>query len=163
MKKSVLNYVCIGAFICVGVFACVKKTTYSTTPEISYNSFIPFVGDSADIDINFKDGDGDIGVSSSDSTRTMWINYYYKDTVTQKYVAFCYGCTSTNHDSLKTSYVIRAPKDSYLGKPISGEIIVRLQQFRHSRKIKNVKYVVYLYDKAGNKSNVIETPELIVP
>ncbi len=160
MKKSVLNYVGIGALICIGVFACVKKTTYSTTPEISFNSFSPYIGDSADIDINFKDGDGDIGVSSSDSTRTMWINYYYKDTVTQKYVAFCYGCGT---DSLKTSYVIRAPKDSYLGKPISGEIIVRLQQYRHSRKIKNLKYVVYLYDKAGNKSNVIETPELVVP
>jgi hypothetical protein len=91
MKKSVLNYVCIGALICVGVFACVKKTTYDTTPEISFNSFTPYMGDSADIDINFKDGDGDIGVSSSDSTRTMWINYYYKDTITQKYVAFCYG------------------------------------------------------------------------
>jgi hypothetical protein len=160
MIKSVLNYVCIGALICVGVFACVKKTTYSTTPEISFNSFSPYIGDSADIDINFKDGDGDIGVSSSDSTRTMWINYYYKDTITQKYVAFCYGCGT---DSLKTSYVIRAPKDSYLGKPISGEIIVRLQQYRHSRKIKNIKYVVYLYDKAGHKSNVIETPELLVP
>ena len=160
MKKSVLNYVCIGALLCFGVFACVKKTTYSTTPEISFNSFSPYVGDSADIDINFKDGDGDIGVSSSDSTRTMWINYYYKDTITLKYVAFCYGCGT---DSLKTSYVVRAPKDSYLGKPISGEIIVRLQQYRHSRKIKNIKYVVYLFDKAGHKSNVIETPELIVP
>ncbi len=160
MKKSVLNYVCVGALLCFGVFACVKKTTYSTTPEISFNSFIPYTGDSADIDINFKDGDGDIGVSSSDSTRTMWINYYYKDTITQKYIAFCYGCGT---DSLKTSYVIRAPKDSYLGKPISGEIIVRLQQYRHSRKIKNIKYVVYLYDKAKNKSNVIETPEILVP
>jgi hypothetical protein len=160
MKKSVLNYVCVGALICIGVFACVKKTTYSTTPEISFNSFTPYVGDSADIDINFKDGDGDIGVGSNDSMRTMWINYYYKDTVTQKYVAFCYGCGT---DSLKTSYVIRAPKDSYLGKPISGEIIVRLQQYRHSRKIKNIKYVVYLFDKAGHESNIIETPELIVP
>ncbi len=160
MKKSTLNYLFIITLFCVGVFACVKKTNYPVVPEISYNTFIPYVGDSADINIKFTDGDGDIGVGANDTTRTIWINYYYKDTITQKYTAFCFACGT---DSLRTSYVIRSPKDSYVGKPISGELIVRLQQYRHSRKIKHIKYVVYLYDKAGNKSNVVETPEIIVP
>lgn len=160
MKKSVLNYVLISVLVCVGLFACVKKTTFSTTPEISYNTFVPYTDESADINIKFTDGDGDIGVGNTDTMRTLWVNYYYKDTITQKYTAFCYACGT---DSLKNSYVVRAPKDSYTGKPISGEVMVRLQQYRHSRKIKKIKYVVYLYDKAGNKSNVITTPELIVP
>ena len=160
MKKSALNYILISVFICIGIIACVKKTAYPIIPEISYNTFVPYIDNSADINIKFTDGDGDIGVSTTDSTKTLWINYYYKDTVTNKYVGFY---DNIMNDTLKTPYVVRSPKDSYLGKPISGEIIVRLQQYRHSRKIKHVKYVIYLYDKAGHKSNVITTPELVVP
>jgi hypothetical protein len=58
--------------------------------------------------------------------------------------------------------VVKAPEDSYKGKPISGEVSVRLQQLRHSKKIKNIKYVIYLFDAAGNKSNIVTTPELYV-
>lgn len=143
------------------VFSCVKKTVYDAVPEIEYNSFIPYTDETADINIKFKDGDGDIGVqATTDTTKNFWVNYYYKDTVTQKYVAFCYGCGT---DSLKTSYGVRAPNGSFAGKPISGEISVRLQQYRHSKKIKHIKYVVYLYDKAKHKSNVVTSPEITVP
>lgn len=148
---------CLASFV---FFSCIKKTTYETTPEISYNSFTPYTDETADISIKFKDGDGDIGASGNDTTRNLWVNYYYKDTVTQKYIAFCYGCGT---DSLKTAYVVKAPTGSYEGKPISGEVSVRLQQYRHSKKIKHIKYVIYLLDKAKNKSNVITTPELTVP
>lgn len=161
MKRSFFKYLLLFAIVSYVFYACVKKTTYPTTPEIEYKAFYPFVGDSADLQIKFKDGDGDIGVSQSDSTRTLWAIYYYKDTVTQKYRA--YTPCPNNCDTLRTGYIVKSPSDSYKGKPISGEISVRLQQFRHSKKIKNVKYVIYLFDKAGNKSNVITSPELIVP
>ena len=159
-KKYYINYLLIVVLICVGIFACVKKTNYPVEPVISFNSFTPYQDESADINIKFTDGDGDIGVDITDTKLTMWVNYYYKDTITQIYRAFCYGCGT---DSLKNPYIVRAPKDSYLGKPISGEIVVNLQGYRHSKKIKYIKYVIYLFDKAGNKSNVITTPELIVP
>lgn len=142
------------------VYSCIKKTTYSTVPEIEYKNFVPNTDESAEISIKFKDGDGDIGTAGNDTTRNLWVNYYYKDTVSLKYVAFCFGCGT---DSLKTAYVVKQTEGSYQGKPISGELSVKLQQYRHSKKIKNIKYVIYLYDKAGNKSNVITTPELIVP
>ncbi len=145
------------SFFC---FSCLKKTSYETTPEIEYTSFTPYVDETADISIKFKDGNGDIGAASADTTRNLWVNYYYKDTVTNNYVAFCFGCGT---DSLKTAYVVKAPTGSYQGKPISGEVSVRLQQYRHSKKIKKIKYVIYLFDKEGNKSNVITTPELAVP
>lgn len=143
------------------IFSCVKKTVYDAVPEIEYSSFTPYTDETADISIKFKDGDGDIGVQgTADSTKNFWVNYYYKDTITQKYVAFCYGCGT---DSLKTSYGVRAPDGSFAGKPISGEISVHLQQYRHSKKIKHIKYVVYLFDKAKHKSNIITTPEITVP
>jgi hypothetical protein len=160
MKRSFFKYLLVFVITSVVFYACVKKTTYPTTPVIEYQAFYPFVGDSADLQIKFKDGDGDIGVPEDDSTRNLRVIYYYKDTVTHLYRAYTpcpNGC-----DTLRIGYIIKSPSDAYKGKPISGEISVRLQKFRHSKKIKNVKYVIYLYDKAGNKSNVVITPELLV-
>ncbi len=159
MKTSFFKYLLLFAIVSVVVYACVKKTTYPTTPEIEYKDFYPYVGDSADLQVKFKDGDGDIGVSENDTTRTFWVTYYYRDTITQKYVGYY---RPLFNDTLRTGYIVKSPNDSYKGKPISGEVSVRLQQFRHSKKIKNVKYVIYLFDKAGNKSNVITTPELTI-
>lgn len=161
MKRSFFTYLLI--FGCLGVvtIACVKKTSYPTVPEIEYKEFSQFGGDSADVKIKFTDGDGDIGVSESDSTKTFWLTYYYKDSITQKYRAYtpCLnGC-----DTLRTGYIIKSPVDSYKGKPISGEVSVRLLQIRHSKKIKNIKYVIYLFDASGNKSNVITSPEISIP
>jgi hypothetical protein len=160
MKISFFKYLFLFGFV-VLFLACVKKTSYPTVPEIEYQAFYPYAGDSADIQIKFTDGDGDIGGTDSDSTRNFWATYYYKDSVTQTYRAYTEcpnGC-----DTLRTGYVIKAPSAAYIGKPISGEVNVRLQQFRHSKKVKNIKYVIYLYDAAGNKSNVVTTPEIAVP
>lgn len=159
MKRSFFKYLLFFGFIGI-VIACVKKTSYPTVPEIEYQAFYPYAGDSADIQIKFTDGDGDIGGGETDSTRNFWVTYYYKDTVTNKYTAYY---IAQDNDTLRTGYVIKAPNSEYKGKPISGEVNVRLQQFRHSKKVKNVKYVIYLYDAAGNKSNVVTTPEIPVP
>ncbi len=159
MMVSFFKYLLIiiaGAFI---TYACVKKTTYPTSPTIDYRDFIPYEGDSADLKISFTDGDGDIGVSENDSTRTFWYTYYYLDTLQNKYVGYY---RPLFNDTLRLGYIIKAPADSYKGKPISGEISVRLQQFRHIKKVKNVKYVFYLFDEAGNKSNVVTSPEIVV-
>jgi hypothetical protein len=158
MKTSFFKYLLLILSASI-VFACVKKTSYPATPDIKFKDFLVFDGDSADIQVKFTDGDGDIGVSDGDSTRTFWVTYYYKDTISNNYTAYY---SSFNNDTLRTGYIIKSPNDSYKGKPISGEISVRLQQLRHSRKIKNVKYVIHLYDEAGNKSNVISSPEFTI-
>ena len=160
IMKSFINYLFIFGFIAVTVVSCVKKTTYPKAPQIEYKDFFPFTGDSGEIQIKFTDGDGNIGVGQDDTTNSLYVTYYYKDTLTNQYV----GYYSQNiNDTLKTGYVVRAPADSYKGKPISGEVSVKLQAYRHSKKIKNVKYVIYLYDSEGNKSNVLTTPEISVP
>ena len=144
MKVSFFKYLLLIIFGSI-VFACVKKTSYPNVPVIEYKNFLPYVGD--------------IGVGESDSTRTFWVTYYYKDTITNNYVGYY---RPLFNDTLRTGYIIKSPTDSYKGKPISGEVSVRLQQLRHSRRIKNVKYVIFLYDEAGNRSNIITSPELTV-
>ena len=160
MMRSFCKYLFLFGVITLLTFSCVKKKTYPTTPEIEYQDFYPYVGDSADIQIKFTDGDGDIGVSSSSNTENLFITYYYLDVVTNKYVGYY---SPFINDTLRTGYVVRAPKDSYEGKPISGELSVRLQQSRHSTTIKHVKYVIYLLDNKGNKSMPITTPVINIP
>lgn len=160
MNTSFFKYLFGLSIILIMAYSCIKKKEYTTTPFIEYKDFIPYTDESADLQILFNDGDGDIGVGESDSTLTLFTTYYYFDTITKVYRAFLK--TSPN-DTLRTNYLVKAPSDSYKGKPISGEISVRLQQFRHSKKIKKVKYVVYLLDKAGNRSNSLTSPELLVP
>lgn len=160
MLKSFLNYLFIAGVISLFFFSCVKKKSYPTIPEIEYKDFYIFEGDSAAIEIKFKDGDGDIGVEAEDSTRSLYYTYYYFDTITQKYSGFY---SNDLNDTVRIGYVLKSPTDAYKGKPISGEINVRMQQYRHSKKIKKLKYTVFLIDKAGNKSNVVTSPEIIAP
>lgn len=160
MKKSFLQILFIAGMLMFVFNACVKKKDYPKIPSIEYKDFIPYTDESGDLQIKFSDGNGDIGVNEGDSTKTFFVTYYYQDTVSKKFVG--YYSTAIN-DTLRTGYIINTPSDAYLNKPISGEISVRLQQFRHSRKIKHIKYVMYLMDKEGNKSNVVTSPDITVP
>lgn len=159
MQKSFFKFLFL-LFLIAGLYACVKKTNYPASPVIEYKDFVPFVGDSAFLEIKFTDGDGDIGVPENDTTKTLFFTYYYKDTITQKYTAYY---SALFNDTLRTGYIVKSPTDDYNGKPISGEISIDIQQYRHSKKIKYIKYVMYLLDRAGNKSNVLTTPEIKVP
>lgn len=154
---SKLKYLVVVALIAF-TYSCVKKKTYSQDPEITYKAFTLDTGTTANMTITFADGDGDIGKENSDTTRNLFMNYYYKDTITQQFVAFWNGT-----DSLKSGYTVHKPNDEYNGKPISGEVTLHMGFYRHSKKIKTIRYVIYMYDNSGHKSNVVTTPDLVVP
>ncbi|MES2515334.1 MAG: hypothetical protein V4580_14370 [Bacteroidota bacterium] len=157
MKTSFFKYLLLTAVIAIVAYGCVKKTTYPTTPTIEYKGFNAFYGDSADLQITFKDGDGDIGVGENDATPTFFYTYYYKDTATNNYIAYF---RPLFNDTLRIGYNVKSPSDSYKGKPINGEMSIRLQASRHDTWVKHVKYVFYLLDASGNKSNVVTSPEI---
>lgn len=160
MLKAFWKYLFFAALLSFAVASCIKKKTYPVAPEIEYKEFIPYQGDTADLVIKFTDGDGDIGGSETSATENLFVTYYYKDAVTGKYVAYY---SPMLNDTVRTGYIVRSPTDSYKGKPISGEYSVRLQQYRHTTAVKQLKYVIVMYDNAGNKSNVLTTDEITVP
>jgi len=136
-----------------------KLKTFSQTPVIEYKSFNPLLGDTAaDLVITFSDGDGDIGKEKEDKANNLFMTYYYFDGT--KFRAFF---DSFNNDTLRIPYTIRKPIDDYEGKPISGEVAVKLNQYRPTKTHKRIKYVMYMLDNANHKSNVLTTPELQVP
>jgi hypothetical protein len=156
-----IKYALIITALLAGVYSCVKKKTYSQNPEIEFKSFTPLLGDTAaDLVIGFSDGDGDIGKDKEDKTNNLFMTYYYFDTLTQKFRAI-YDPIAL--DTVRIPYTVRKPVDDYNGKSISGEVDVRINQYRPTKKQKRIKYVVYLLDNANHKSNVLTTPELQVP
>jgi hypothetical protein len=142
-------------------YACVKKKTFSQSPVIEYKSFTPLLGDTAaDLVIGFSDGDGDIGKEKEDKANNLFITYYYFDTLTNKFRAWY---DSFQNDTLRIPYTVRKPIDDYSGKPISGEVAVKINQYRPTKTHKRIKYVMYILDNADHKSNLLTTPELQVP
>jgi hypothetical protein len=156
-----IKYILMMAGLMACFYACVKKKTFSQNPEITYKSFTPLLGDTAaELVIGFSDGDGDIGKEKEDKANNLFMTYYYYDTVTQNFHAFFSAFTN---DTVRIPYTIRKPIDDYEGKPISGEVAVKINQYRPTKTHKRIKYVMYLVDNANNKSNVLTTPELLVP
>lgn len=156
-----IKYVLIIIATLAGIYSCVKKKTYSQNPEIEFKSFTPLLGDTAaDLVIGFSDGDGDIGKDKEDKATNLFMTYYYFDTVTNNFHAYYSPFTL---DTVRIPYTVRKPVDDYSGKSISGEVAVRINQYRPSKKHKRIKYVMYLLDNANHQSNVLTTPELQVP
>jgi hypothetical protein len=142
-------------------YACVKKKTFSQSPEIEYKSFTPYgLTDTADLVLGFSDGDGDIGKDKEDKTNNLFYTFYYFDTVTKVFRA---DYNAVLNDTTRVPYTIRKPIDDYNGKPISGEIAIKINGYRGSKTRKRIKYVLYMFDNANHKSNVLTTPEIQVP
>ena len=156
-----IKYILIAAGLTACFFNCVKKKNFSKSPEIDYKSFTPLLGDTAaNLVIGFSDGDGDIGKEKEDKTYNMFITYYYFRADSNRFMAF-YDAFA--NDTVRIQYTIRKPIDDYNGKPITGEVAVKINQYRPTKTHKRIKYVVYVLDNANNQSNVLTTPELQVP
>ncbi len=152
----------IAAAIAFGcLFACVKKKSFSQSPEIEFKSFTPYgTSDTADLVIGFSDGDGDIGKEKEDKANNLFMTYYYFNTDSNRFTAFY---SSLINDTLRLPYTIRKPIDDYNGKPISGEVAVKINGYRASKTHKRIKYVLYILDNGNHQSNLLSTPELNVP
>ena len=142
-SKIKYSLMIVGLIACL--YACVKKKTYSQSPQIEFKSFTPLLGDTAaELVIGFSDGDGDIGKDKEDKTINLFMTYYYFDTVTNNFHAFYNAFTL---DTTRIPYIVRKPIDDYNGKPISGEVAVKINQYRPTKKHKRIKYVLYMLDK----------------
>ncbi|MGE5355899.1 MAG: hypothetical protein ACM3PT_06630 [Deltaproteobacteria bacterium] len=112
--------------------------------------------DSLTIYLSFTDGDGDIGQDQTDSI----VNLFVIDSRTNK-----------------TAESIRLPKisDSGIGNGVSGDIELKLYttcclftnnippcSVIEGIKFDTLTYRIYLVDRAGNKSEIVETDNIIL-
>lgn len=162
----------IGCFLLMGlaITSCQKNDNTSVIPSISFQSFTAggsSANPTATLQINFTDGDGDIGYPAQDTSaaaNNLWIEYLYCDTGgTNKFIGFPNPQdTGVVYFFYHVPYITPAGKDKSLKgiiqiAPLSDWFInpyVKLDSLK-------VEFRIWLFDRAGHKSNVITTPVIL--
>ncbi|MGV6860718.1 MAG: hypothetical protein ACWA41_03050 [Putridiphycobacter sp.] len=152
------------------ISSCFKKEEYPLEPIISFDDFI-ISGDSATLSFNFTDGDGDIGLSAADTLfpynpeseyyYNVYVINYEKDDV----LGWVPG-KNLDGDTLIYAYRIKPIEFKGKSKGIKGVIEIDMGTLYYnffSDQSDTIKYEIQLIDRALNKSNVIETDEIINP
>jgi hypothetical protein len=150
------------ASFAVAFSGCDDTQPFPDTPEISFVSITPasIVQASGDVKITFhyQDGDGDLG---DDGSGTEWANKTIFITDTRDIMP----------DSLATSsFQVTNLTPSTRRPSIQGEIEVSLLAPFHCSFLGGgsgctdnaVVFEVYIRDRSGNQSNVIQTPAITI-
>lgn len=147
---------------------CFKTEDYDSVPSITYDEFIAF-GDSAKIIFEFTDGEGDIGLADdqTEAPYNFGSEYYYNvyveylekdDTEGYKY------SLDPNGDTVAFPIRIHPILDEDEEKPIKGKMEVSLSPLYYnpfSDQSDTIKFRIQLIDRELNKSNWIESEEII--
>ena len=142
--------------------ACNNNPVFPLTPEIEFVSISPdkVVQDSIDgmvITLNFKDGDGDLGsLGDGDNMPNLFV-VDKRPPVVDSNIVYEYTMPNLTPDTRKPSIqgsieiIIDAPLlTKYMVAPFIGP------------SEEEAIFEVYLYDRAGNKSNSILTTPIII-
>lgn len=138
--------------------SCLKKQTASPVPAIEFKSFIANK-DTAELYINFIDGDGDIGLTQNDTVAPNNYNCFIT------YIEKQMGVWVKRELPIDFNYRIPIVNTSNKKKTIKGEIKIAIKPFYYDpfSQFDTIKYELYIVDRALNKSNVISTREIITP
>ncbi|MCB0396137.1 MAG: hypothetical protein KDD36_05765 [Flavobacteriales bacterium] len=159
MKLKHSYYWLIGAAALTWV-GCIKPPQCPDTPFIEYKDFI-ITNDSAQLFFQFSDGDGDIGLKKSETQAPYDYNLYmsYFEKVNGVFV---------EDSTLDPPFWYRVPylNTENSNRCVKGTIHVNLSPFYRnflSPESDTIMFRFYLLDRALNKSNIIDTPEIITP
>jgi hypothetical protein len=144
--------------------ACSKNETLPTTPSIELKNFTNYNNDSADCIISFKDGDGDIGIVEGDtaSDDDLKMKYLYKDT-SGVFLPYDFTFNTPTFDTLYYSYRVPDVAGHVAKNGLEGDIKIKLRSsplFNPKHSV--VKFEIRLTDRAGHKSNIVTTNEIVI-
>ncbi len=136
------------------VAGCKKEDDISPIPAITFKSLI--VGNNgirdtaAILTFSYIDGDGDLGVLSDQTTEP-------------------YNLKIATYERVNGTFVYLINQDGYIpnltpkarNKSISGDI-TDILQLPLNKTNDTLHYEVYIVDRAGNESNKIITPDIVV-
>lgn len=165
IKTNILLFI-LFAWI-VSISSCRKPEEYSIVPYIEYVNFTKIqtangVDSKGILNISFKDGDGDIGLSKTDTMPPYNVGspYYYNLCLT--YYEKQHGEYVPVELPFETSIRIPIITPISKNKTIKGTIEAELFFNNVLSTFDTIAYDIFLYDRALHKSNVIRTPDIIV-
>ncbi|GAB4127701.1 MAG: hypothetical protein OHK0045_19170 [Raineya sp.] len=175
--------------------SCLTKPDFAFEPQISFASLSKksildgnnqLIEDSIFLEINFKDGDGDIGLSNAD---TLGKFAFRNPDKTLNPFYFNFYCDIYRQNKFTGEYErVRFPlsRDPVLGIDVESNIYGRVPPLLENarkgpiegvlrynigglfydvlgiNKRDSIRFEVFIYDRALNKSNVITTPAILV-
>jgi hypothetical protein len=164
-KQPFFFFFSLAAFLAV-FSGCMKKQSFPDTPEISLLGFEllydhSLVVRTGILSISYQDGNGDIGLNPGDtfSPYQRYGPYYYNFVI--NHFEKQNGVFHQVFDSIPFSarILVLTPNDP--NKAIKGFIIDSIPLYPPPLH-DTIKFEVFIYDRALNKSNVIITPEIIL-
>ncbi len=156
------------AAMCVAISCKKPGSDLPPEPQIEFLNF-KAQGDTGIMTIKFQDGDGNIGLGTGDTLgdfhfskpfyHNLFFEYYEKDD-------FNGWQPGTDFFGNPIIYKYRLPYLEPNGKQkqLEGEIQITMEPRYFNAASTNsdsVKFIIYLYDRSLNKSNELETPEII--
>ena len=169
MKKLIFIslFFFVSALLLTTVMSCRKSKAFPVEPKIEFLRFVKYGTDSAEFEINFTDGDGDIGLNQGDTNapyqktgryyNNIFLRYEYYDTSNVLH-SFYVIPFSNPSDTLDNNYRIPVITPNGQVKSLNGEIHVRL--YAPYAVHAKYRFSCFIYDRALHKSNVIESTDL---
>jgi hypothetical protein len=148
------------------LFACKKNEEYPVEPIISLKSFYTlrdFSGydTTAVIELNFTDGDGDIGLRASDVYPPFDTGSIYYRNFQVEFYRWVDGAWQLDPNSVYMGGRIPYLTPTGSNKALKGEI--RMDSFLPFGLTGDTCYMnVFIYDRALHKSNVVQTPNIVL-
>ena len=168
--SSIFRYLSIIGLIAFGISSCKKLETYPTTPVVTFKSLqyrdttgraidgqTPEIESIVSLSFDIKDGDGDLGISSSTGTSTIDLFmtvYGLKNGIWEK-------------DEATTNYVmpdlepIGQNKAVYATIRVDAVYIVDISGKRYL-PYDTIKCEFYVYDRAKHKSNIDSSGVVVI-
>lgn len=161
------------------LFSCRKFEEYPIEPVITFDNFTLLLNSQTGttergvLSIGYTDGDGDLGLNTSDTLPPFDRNGNYYYNIIVKYYERQNGTfvevplLSWNPDTQKYDTITfngRFPNltPEHGNKAIKGVIQDTLYVNNPLSDFDTIKYKVSIYDRALNKSNEVETSEIVV-
>ena len=173
MKSTILSIVFTTLFLfLLFTYGCKKEETYPIEPQIELISFDK-IADASGIDqqgvigLSFKDGDGDIGLTSTQNTGNyrfnLFVKYFEKKKGKYQEVIITTPNVITGKPDILT-FNGRIPDLTPQGKikSIKGEIYDTLYINNPASTYDTIKYEIFIQDRALHKSNIVTTPDIII-
>lgn len=149
--------------------SCREKEEYPLEPVLEFANFISYrtyedIDSLGILTISYTDGDGDLGMPPWDTGVNFFVSYFVMDNGELK-PGTRYNPSTGEIDTINFNarIPILAP-DDYSGW-IKGEIedtINPLSNPTSSKLLDTIMFEAQVVDRAGNKSNVVQTPLIVV-
>ncbi len=158
--NKTLAYLLIAA-VCMGIYSCINSPDYSDTPAIEFVSLSnlqmsqrPLNSDTTVVSLSFQDGDGDIGTPMG----MGGVNIFVIDNRTGEFYdrfripaipeqGANNGVSGTINMVLLNTCCIFPPQDSIPACESPAQY-----------PDNDLTFTIYMVDRAGNKSNEVQTP-----